>query len=108
MAATQTLVSAQKLAATNTAHFPNESPEYRAARNRLLVEEIELRRRSEQVAVKRRALPQGGELPNDFELVSEAGPILFFSLFGDKDMLMAYSMMYGPERKVRVRCVLRS
>jgi predicted dithiol-disulfide oxidoreductase (DUF899 family) len=99
MAATQTLVSVQELAATNTAHFPNESPEYRAARNRLLVEEIELRRHIEQVAVQRRALPQGGELPNDFELVSEAGPILFSSLFGDKDTLMVYSMMYGPERK---------
>ncbi len=74
-------------------------PEYRAARNRLLVEEIELRRHIERVAVQRRALPQGGELPNDFELVSEAGPILFSSLFGDKDTLMVYSMMYGPERK---------
>ncbi len=99
MAATQTLVSAQELAATNTAHFPNESSEYRTARNKLLVEEIELRRLIEQVAVHRRALPQGGELPNDFELVSERGPILFSSLFGDKDTLMVYSMMYGPERK---------
>jgi predicted dithiol-disulfide oxidoreductase (DUF899 family) len=99
MAATQTLVSAQELAATNTAHFPNESSEYREARNKLLAEEIELRRHIEQVAVQRRALPQGGELPNDFELVSEAGPILFSSLFGDKDTLMVYSMMYGPERK---------
>jgi predicted dithiol-disulfide oxidoreductase (DUF899 family) len=99
MLATQTLVPAAQLVATNTAHFPNESAEYRAARNSLLVEEIELRRHLEQVAAQRRALPLGGELPNDFELVSETGPILFSSLFGNKDTLMVYSMMFGPQRK---------
>ena len=41
---TQTLVPAQELAATNKARYPNESAEYRTARNELLVEEIELRR----------------------------------------------------------------
>ena len=99
MAATQTLVPAAQLAATNTTHFPNESAEYRAARNRLLAEEIELRRHLEQVAAQRRALPTGGEIPKDFGMVSEAGPIRFSSLFGDKDTLMVYSMMFGPQRK---------
>ncbi len=99
MAATQTLVPASELAATNTAHFPNESPQYRAARNKLLAEEIELRRHIEQVAAQRRTLPMGGELPTDFELISESGPIRFSSLFGDKDTLLVYSMMYGPQRK---------
>jgi hypothetical protein len=32
---TQTLVPAQELAATNKAHFPNETAEYRVARNEL-------------------------------------------------------------------------
>jgi hypothetical protein len=64
---TQTLVPAQELAATNKAHYPNESAEYRAARNQLLVEEIELRRRLERVASLRRALPSGGEIPQDFQ-----------------------------------------
>jgi predicted dithiol-disulfide oxidoreductase (DUF899 family) len=41
---TQTLVSAQELAATNKVHYPNETAEYRVARNELLVQEIELRR----------------------------------------------------------------
>ncbi|HWO38227.1 MAG TPA: DUF899 family protein [Candidatus Acidoferrum sp.] len=95
----QTLSPAQDLVATNTAHFPNENGEYRAARNELLAEEIELRRHVERVAAQRRALPLGGEVPHDFELVSETGPIRFYSLFGDKDTLMVYSMMYGPERK---------
>ena len=99
MPVTQTFSPARKLVATNTAHFPNERAEYRAARNGLLAEEIELRRHIEHVAALRRALPSGGEVPHDFELISEAGPIRFSSLFGDKDTLMVYSMMYGPERK---------
>jgi predicted dithiol-disulfide oxidoreductase (DUF899 family) len=96
---TQTLVPAQELAATNKAHYPNESAEYRAARNELLVEEIELRRHLERVASRRRALPPGGEIPQDFQLVSEAGALRFSSLFGGKDTLLIYSMMYGPQRK---------
>jgi predicted dithiol-disulfide oxidoreductase (DUF899 family) len=96
---TLTLVPAQELAATNKAHYPNESAKYRAARNQLLVEEIELRRRLERVASQRRALPSGGEIPQDFQLTSEAGPIRFSSLFDDKHTLVIYSMMYGPERK---------
>ena len=67
----QTLAPARQLAETNKANFPNESTEYRAARNALLVEEIELRRHIERVASQRRALPPGGRLPQDFELVSE-------------------------------------
>src|ERR1700691_313166 len=99
MPVTQTLSPAWELVATNTAHFPNESAEYRTARNELLVEEIELRRHLERVAAQRRALPHGGEVPHDFEFASEAGPIRFSSLFGDKDTLIVYSMIYGPQRK---------
>ncbi len=99
MSVAQTLSSARELAATNTAQFPNESVDYRAARNALLVEEIELRRQIERVAALRRTLPAGGTLPRDFELVSEAGPIRLSSLFGNKDTLMVYSMMYGAQRK---------
>jgi predicted dithiol-disulfide oxidoreductase (DUF899 family) len=96
---TQTLVPAQKLAATNKAHYPNESVGYRVARNELLVEEIELRRHLERVASQRRALPPGGEIPQDFQLACETGAIRFSSLFGDKHTLVIYSMMYGPQRK---------
>ena len=79
---TQTLVPAQELAATNKAHYPNESADYRTARNELLVEEIELRRHLERVASQRRALPPGGEILQDFKLASYSGPIRFSSLFG--------------------------
>ena len=99
MADSQTMKPAGKLAATNTAHFPNESTAYRAARNALLAEEIELRRHVERVAARRRELPIGGEVPRDFEFVSEAGRATLSELFGDKDTLLVYSMMFGPQRK---------
>ena len=99
MANPQTLVPADRLVATNSIHFPNESPEYRTARNALLAEEIELRRHIERVAAQRRALPAGGEIPKDFEFDSENGRARLSDLFGDKDTLMIYSMMYGPQRK---------
>jgi predicted dithiol-disulfide oxidoreductase (DUF899 family) len=46
--------------------FPGESADYRATRNRLLEQEIELRRMTEAVAVSRRALPPGGPVPEDY------------------------------------------
>jgi predicted dithiol-disulfide oxidoreductase (DUF899 family) len=94
-----TLSLASQLAASNTVRLPNESTEYRTARNALLSEEIELRRHLERVAAQRRALPSGGKIPHDFEFICETGPIQFSSLFGDKDTLMIYSMMYGAGRK---------
>ena len=96
---TQTLASAEKLAESNLVRHANESAEYRKARNLLLAEEIELRRHIERVAAQRRALPVGGEIAQDFELVAETGPTRFSALFGDKDTLIIYSMMFGPERK---------
>ena len=54
------LKPAAELARANSAHFPNESAEYRRAREQLLIEEIELRRHAERVAELRRALPPGG------------------------------------------------
>jgi predicted dithiol-disulfide oxidoreductase (DUF899 family) len=96
---TETLAPAKELVAKNKAHFPNESVEYRAARNALLVGEIELRRQLERLAEQRRALPAGGEIPQDFDLVSEGGAVRLSGLFGDKDTLMVYSMMFGPQRK---------
>jgi len=99
MADTQTLTPAQQLAEANKTHFPNESAEYRKARNALLVEEIELRRRIERVASQRRSLPPGGKILHDFKIISEHGPDHFSSLFGNMNTLMIYSMMYGPERK---------
>ena len=46
--------------------YPNESKEYRAAREALLKEEQELVAKTKVVAAKRRALPPGGELKQDY------------------------------------------
>ncbi len=53
--------------------FPEESPEYRTARDRLLQQEVELRRATEAVAVARRALPPGGVVPQDY-VFQQTGP----------------------------------
>lgn len=78
--------------------FPNEPKPYRAARNRLLRAEIALRRQVEKVAAMRRRLPAGGKLPQDyvFEEGEPARRIKLSELFGDRDTLVAYSFMYGP------------
>lgn len=99
MADAPALASAQQLAAANKARFPNESEEYRAARNALLAEEIELRRHLERVAAQRRALPMGGTVPEDFEFAGQNGAVRLSDLFRGKDTLLVYSMMYGPQRK---------
>src|SRR5206468_195549 len=51
--------------------FPGESAEYRAARDRLLRREIELRRATESVAAARRELPPGGVVPEDYVFQGE-------------------------------------
>lgn len=95
----QTLTPASDLAAQNRTSFPNESDEYRRARNELLAEEIELRRHLWRVAEQRRALPPGGEIPKDYCFDSLVGQVRLSELFGDHDTLIVYSMMYGPERE---------
>lgn len=99
MSAQQTLAPASELAKRNGVRFPNESPDYRRARDALLAEEIELRRHIERVAQQRRELPPGGVLPKDYELVGEDGPVKFSDLFAGKQTLAVYSYMFGPQRK---------
>ncbi len=99
MKTNETLVPADKLAEKNDARFPNESEEYRKARNALLAEEIELRRHIWRIGEMRRALPPGGEVTKDYRFVGKDGEDGLEDLFGDKDTLVVYSMMYGPQRK---------
>lgn len=80
--------------------FPGESKEYRVARNRLLDQEIELRRRMEAVAAARRELPAGGIVPQDY-VFHASGPgdepssVRLSELFAPgKDSLVIYSMMF--------------
>jgi len=80
--------------------FPGESGEYRAARNRLLDQEIELRRSMEAVAEARRRLPPGGLVPQDYVFDAqtpdgEAAQVRLSELFapGTKSLVI-YSMMF--------------
>jgi len=83
-----------------TIAFPGESAEYRAARNRLLEREIELRRAMEAVAAARRRLPPGGEVPQDYVFQAQGpdgGPaaVRLSELFAPgRDSLVIYSMMF--------------
>ena len=94
------LIPADELAKRNPTRHPNESDEYRAARQALLVEEIDLRRHVERVAEMRRNLPPGGEVPDNYFFVAEDGSHVSLSqLFGDHDTLVVYSYMFGPQRE---------
>jgi len=61
--------------------FPGESTDYRAARERLLAQEIELRRATEAVAAARRALPPGGVVPQDYAFAGADGAVRLSELF---------------------------
>ena len=80
--------------------FPGESAAYRAARNLLLDQEIELRRAMEAVAEARRRLPPGGVVPQDYVFQAQ-GPggaparVRLSELFAPgQDSLVIYSMMF--------------
>ncbi len=76
--------------------FPNESAAYRAKRDELLDAEIALRNQIEEVARLRRSLPLGG-VAEDYKFTGTQGEISLSELFGDKETLILYSYMYGPE-----------
>ncbi len=82
-------------------HIPNESREYRAARDALLKDEQELVEKKKAIAAKRRTLPRGGKLKEDYKFQLARGadtgkPVKFSELFGDKTTLIIYSFMFGP------------
>jgi predicted dithiol-disulfide oxidoreductase (DUF899 family) len=80
--------------------FPGESPEYRAARDRLLTQEIDLRRAMEAVAVARRELPPGGLVPEDYvfdglDAEGRSAKFKLSELFAPgKDALVIYNFMF--------------
>src|SRR5476649_1847857 len=80
---------------------PNESKKYRDARDALLKDEKELVKKVKALAAKRRKLPPGGQLKEDyaFEWAADGKvgkSVKFSELFGDKNTLLLYSFMYGP------------
>jgi predicted dithiol-disulfide oxidoreductase (DUF899 family) len=88
--------------AKHSVRFPGESESYRTARNELLDAEIQLRSNIEAVANKRRDLPLGGALAEDY-VFDETGDgsarkVRLSELFAEgQDTLVIYSFMYGPQ-----------
>jgi predicted dithiol-disulfide oxidoreductase (DUF899 family) len=86
---------------THDVRFPDESDEYRAARNRLLQAEVELRAHIEAVALQRQELPLGGAVPTDYAFEEWHGGSLrktrLSELFAPgTDTLLLYSFMWVP------------
>lgn len=89
----------------HTRRFPGESPQYREARDRLLLAERDLRRQLETVAAMRRVLPLGGEIPNDYVFEpaglddeSAVDSVHLSQLFAPlKDNLIVYSFMWPAD-----------
>jgi predicted dithiol-disulfide oxidoreductase (DUF899 family) len=81
--------------------YPNESREYRDARDALLKDEQELIDKTRAVAAKRRKLPLGGQLKEDyvFEWANDGRVghrVNLSELFDDRNTLLLYSFMFGP------------
>ena len=85
--------------------LPGESKAYRATRDKLLAEEMKLRRNVESVAALRRKLPFSGKLKEDyvFDEMKNNGKISktkFSELFlSGKNTLIVYNFMYHPNAK---------
>jgi len=95
---------------THSRRFPNESKEYRKARERLLEAERELRDQVEEVAALRRKLPLGGELKEDYVFKEAAGDktahgVRLSELFeSGKDSLLIYSFMFPLKKGLNEPC----
>src|SRR4029077_20545731 len=81
--------------------YPNESRKYRDARDLLLKDERELVDKVKSVAAKRRNLTLGGRVKEDYVFQrandGKVGKSVKCSeLFADKNTLLLYSFMYGP------------
>ncbi|HEY9235107.1 MULTISPECIES: DUF899 family protein [Phenylobacterium] len=93
-------IPAAQLAAKARTPFPGESQDYRLARQALLAEEIEFRRHMTRVAAQRQALPEGPVVAKNYRFKDENGAELgLIDLFGDKQTLVTYFWMFGPQRE---------
>lgn len=94
------LPSPETLAEKRQPQFEHETAEYSDARRALLAEEIAVRRHLAALARQLRALPQGPQIEGDYTFHDGNGDTLKLAdLFGDKDTLVLYHWMYGPDRE---------
>ena len=91
---------AAELAARRKPTFPGETRDYAEAREQLMQAEIEARRVLTDLAEQRRRLPAGPVVAKDYRFLDADGAELgLLDLFGDKDTLITYFWMYGPQRE---------
>jgi predicted dithiol-disulfide oxidoreductase (DUF899 family) len=76
----------------HSVRFPGESQSYRAARDELLDLEIGLRRKIESVAARRRSLPLGGKVTEDYA---------FDRLSGDSTEQVRLSDLFSEDKSRR-------
>jgi predicted dithiol-disulfide oxidoreductase (DUF899 family) len=96
---TAPLTAATDLAAKAKTPFPGGSSDYESARKALLAEEIEFRRHMTRLVEQRQALPPGPVIRKNYRFKDEQGlEVGLRDLFGDKDTLVTYFWMYGPQR----------
>jgi predicted dithiol-disulfide oxidoreductase (DUF899 family) len=100
MTATPELKPASELAAMRRPLFPHESDAYARAREALLAEEIEFRRHLTRLSEIRLALPPGPIVSTNYRFRDETGAdVGLLELFGQRDTLITYFWMYGPQRQ---------
>jgi predicted dithiol-disulfide oxidoreductase (DUF899 family) len=97
---TAQLKPAKQLAREARTPFPGASAAYDTAREALLAEEIEFRRHMTRLVEQRQALPPGPAITKNYRFKDEEGAeVGLKDLFGDKDTLVTYFWMYGPQRE---------
>jgi predicted dithiol-disulfide oxidoreductase (DUF899 family) len=80
---------------TMTEHKIGGREEWQAARDRLLAEEKELTRRSDELARKRRELPWV-RVEQEYRFDTDEGPRTLAELFDGRSQLLVYHFMFGP------------
>jgi predicted dithiol-disulfide oxidoreductase (DUF899 family) len=78
-----------------TEHRIGTQDEWQAERDKLLEEEKELTRRSDELARKRRELPWV-PVENDYRFETESGTKTLADLFDGRSQLVVYHFMFGP------------
>ncbi|MBP1887432.1 DUF899 domain-containing protein [Sinorhizobium mexicanum] len=79
-----------------TAHATGTRDEWLAARVDLLQEEKELTRRSDELALRRQALPWV-RIDKDYRFDTEDGNVSLKDLFKGRSQLLVYHFMFGPD-----------
>lgn len=98
--ATKDLKPADELARSIQFPFPGASEDYKRAREALLADEISFRRQMTKLAEMRRNLPPGPVIDEKYRFKDANGrTVSLIDLFGNKQTLVAYFWMFGPQRE---------